>query len=79
MTRGRKPIHTRQQIADYLLKNMTTKGMTPDEAEKRKNWFVYNMGFNKDLRPPTKSQAEALLVDRNYLSKLIERYEQDLR
>ena len=77
MTRGRKAILTRQQIMDHLDKLMLEKHLDKESIPKGGLLFKWYMSFPSEQRPPISGLADMYHMHRNYMQRLIERWEQD--
>lgn len=79
MTRGTKPIRTRQEIVAHLDKLMVKKGLDTQAVPKGGILFMWYMNFPSDQRPPISGLAEMYQMNRNSMRNLINRWEQDIQ
>lgn len=77
MTRGRPAIRTRQQIMAHLDTLMIKKKLDEQAVPKGGLLFSWYMNFPKDQRPGVVGLAEMYRIERNFMRRLIERWERN--
>lgn len=77
MVRGRKPIHTRQQILDHLDNLMVEKGLDNEEPPKGGLLFSWYMRFPSNQRPSVKGLADMYKMNANRMGLFIERWDRN--